>query len=295
MEPIFKYRNFSVTAEDVAVIKGIVGEYPDESRRALSRRVCLQFGWVQPNGFLRDMICRSFLLELERAGHITLPPKRFPTPNPLSRHRPMPVIEVDQAPYSGSLAETNLTITQVRRTARERECNSLIARFHYLGYTQPVGEHLKYMVLAQDRPIACFTWSSAPRHIGVRDRFIGWNQTQRMANLSLMAYNSRFLILPWVRIPHLASHLLGRIAKRIAADWHALYRHPVYYLETFVDTERFRGTCYRSANWIYLGDTTGQGKNNQTKRITRSIKAVYGYPLAKNFRERLCRPPVSLN
>ncbi len=142
---------------------------------------------------------------------------------------------------------------------------------------------------AQGRPIACFSWSSAPRHIGCRDRFIGWPAGVRRNNIGLIAYNSRFLILPWVRVRHLASHLLGRMVKIVPIDWQRLYHHPIYFLETFIDTEKFEGTCYRAANWIYLGRTTGRGKNDHTHKPNRSIKAVWGYPLAREFREELNR------
>jgi hypothetical protein len=140
------------------------------------------------------------------------------------------------------------------------------------------------MVYVKDRPIACFSWSSAPRHIGARDRYIGWTKQNRDKNLALMAYNSRFLILPWVQVDHLASHLLGIMARNISKDWKAIYNHPIFFLETLVDTQRFAGTCYKAANWQYLGDTTGRGKNDHTKKPNRSIKAVMGYPLSKNFR-----------
>jgi hypothetical protein len=163
----------------------------------------------------------------------------------------------------------------------------LLAQYHYLGYTQPVGEQLKYIVYTQKRPIACLSFSSAPRHIGCRDRFIGWSAPLRKSNLHLMAYNSRFLLLPWVRVPHLASHILGRISRMLAKDWQTVYNHPVYYLETFVDKDRFAGTCYKAANWIYLGDTTGRGKDDKTHRANRSIKAVWGYPLDKRFKTHL--------
>jgi hypothetical protein len=150
-----------------------------------------------------------------------------------------------------------------------------------------VGEQLKYMVFAQGRPIAGMAWSSAPRHLGSRDRFIGWSAQSRLANIRLLAYNTRFLILPWVTVPHLASHLLGRIARRLSADWQAVYGHPIYFLETFVDPQRFRGTCYRAANWVHLGVTTGRGKDAPTYTPNRSIKNVLGLPLVKDFRQRL--------
>jgi hypothetical protein len=196
---------------------------------------------------------------------------------------------VDRSPIDGSLkALGEVEIHPVRGTSREPLYNSLIEHHHYLRFCHPVGEQLKYVVLARQRPIACFAFSSAPRHIGCRDRFIGWNQEQRTRNLHLLAYNTRFLILPWVQIRFLASHLLARMAKRIAADWQDSYGHSLYLLTTFIDTERFTGSCYRAANWIYLGQTTGRGKNDQTNKVNRSIKAVFGYPLRKDFRARLC-------
>lgn len=176
---------------------------------------------------------------------------------------------------------------QVRRSAQEPLFNALLHAHHYLGYTQPVGEQLKYLVYAGERPVACFAWSSAPRHLGPRDRFIGWSPAQRRANLRFVAYNPRFLILPWVAVRQLASHLLGRMVRRLSADWEQLYGHPVYFAETFVDAERFRGTCYRAANWMYLGTTTGRGKDDRTHRPNRSRKDVLGYALIPQFRERL--------
>jgi hypothetical protein len=175
----------------------------------------------------------------------------------------------------------------VRRTGDESLYNGLIEQYHYLGYEQPVGEHLKYVLWATGRPIACMAWSSAPRHLGCRDRFIGWSREARRRNIRFIAYNTRFLIVPWVRVPHLASHILGRITRVVSADWEQLYKHPIYFLETFVDPERFRGTCYMAANWKLLGETTGRGKDDQTNRPNRSIKQLLGYPLTPQFRELL--------
>jgi hypothetical protein len=180
-----------------------------------------------------------------------------------------------------------LEMRQVRRTPEEALFNSLLERHHYLGYMQPVGEHLKYLVYAQGRPVACVAWSSAPRHLGSRDRFIGWGSEARLENIRLLAYNTRFLILPWVTVPHLASHILGRMARMLSADWQRLYGHPIYFVETFIDPQRFRGTCYRAANWTVLGATTGRGKDAPTREANRSIKQVLGYPLVKDFRQRL--------
>lgn len=175
----------------------------------------------------------------------------------------------------------------MRRTADEPLFNSLMESHHYLGYEQPVGEHLGYLIWAQGRPVACLAWSSAPRHLGSRDRFIGWSGEARRRNIRFIAYNTRFLILPWVEVPHLASHVLSRVARQLSHDWERLYQHPIYFLETFVDPKRFRGTCYRAANWVVLGRTTGRGKDDHTNRPNRSIKEVRGYPITPRFRQLL--------
>ena len=288
MEALLTYRGRRVTAEDAALIRQLIEKNPGDSRWALSRKLCQAWGWRQPNGALRDMVCRGLMLALCRAGHIELPARKRTPLNPLVlRKKPAP-LAIDPHLLQGPLSQIlPLEIRQVRRTPLETLCNSLIDQYHYLGYVQPVGEHLKYLVLAQQQPVACLLFSSAPRHIGCRDRFIGWSPQVRRQNLHLLAYQSRFLILPWVRVAHLASHLLGCLSRVLAADWQRLYQHPVYFLETFVDLERFQGTCYRAANWIYLGRTTGRGKDDQTHRPNRSLKAVFGYPLCRDFRRRL--------
>jgi hypothetical protein len=195
---------------------------------------------------------------------------------------------VDATPIRGALAGIRpISLQQVRRTSEEPLFNSLIEQHHYLGYEQPVGEHLKYLVWAQGRPIACMAWSSAPRHLGSRDRHIGWSAEARRRNIRFVAYNTRFLILPWVEVPHLASHILGSIASSLSKDWEHLYDHPVYFAETFIDPGRFRGTCYRAANWKLLGLTTGRGKDDMTHRPNRPVKEVLGYALTPRFRELL--------
>ena len=238
-----------------------------------------------PNGALRDMVCRGLMLELHRAGCIQLPAKKRHTPNPFIDRKKPARIKVDQSPVVAELSQIKpLQFHQVRRTAKEKLFNSLIEYHHYLGYSHPVGEQLKYIVYARQRPIACLAFSSAPRHIGCRDRFIGWSAHSRKAHIHLMAYNTRYLIMPWVRVRSLASHILGRMAKVVSGDWQTVYSHPIYYLETFVQINLFSGTCYKAANWLYLGDTTGRGKDDQTGKPNRSIKAVWGYPLVKHFR-----------
>jgi hypothetical protein len=293
MQCEFAYRGRQVSAADIEFIRQLIAAHPALSRRGLSAKLCQEWNWVQPNGQPRDMVARSLMLELHRAGHIQLPAQRFCPPNNAARHRPpaRPLAaesSSQSAPLECSLAQLgSLEIRQVRRTPEEKLFGSLLEAHHYLGYTQPVGEHLKYLVWAQGRPIACLAWSSAPRHLGPRDRFIGWLAPQRRAHLHLVSYNTRFLILPWVKVPHLASYLLARVARRIAADWQELYHHPVYLLETFIDPKRFRGICYRAANWIYLGLSTGRGKETKSHVPNRSLKQLWVYPLRPDFRRHL--------
>jgi len=288
----FSYRGRVVTEADIEFIRRLIGAHPTASRRALSQELCRAWSWVQPNGVLCDMVCRGLLLALERAGQIELPPQRQRPPNSLATRQKPPTagLDIDRTPLRSSLGAIRpLTFRQVRRTPAEPLFNALVEAHHYLGYTQPVGAHLKYLVYADERPVACLAWSSPPFQLGCRDRFIGWSDAARRRNLHLIAYNPRFLILPWVFVPHLASHLLGRMARMLPGQWERIYGHPVYFVETFVDPERFRGTCYRAANWFVLGCTTGRGKDAWTRRRTRPIKLVLGYPLTRRFRELLAK------
>jgi hypothetical protein len=286
----YQYRGRVITPEDILFLRQFIAQHSHLSRRRLSAKVCEAWEWKQANGALRDMVCRGLLLLLHRAGEIELPEVRFVARNPLAeRERPAPVL-IDTTPVVVALNELRpLQLQQVRRTGDEPLFNSLIEYHHYLGYEQPVGEHLKYLVWAHGRPVACLAWSSAPRHLGSRDRFIGWSQQARKRNIRFIAYNTRFLILPWIRVPHLASHILSRVTATLSHDWQRMYGHPIWFAETFIDPERFRGTCYRAANWILLGRTTGRGKDDLTHRQNRSIKEVFGLPLTRRFRELLSR------
>lgn len=281
----FKYRRLVVKSDEINHIKQLIKDHPSWSRRKLSKQVCEDFNWHQDNGYLKDMICRSFLLELDRSGYIKLPLIKFRPNNPLANRKKPSKVSLDETPILTN--NNNIEIVQVRRTPYEHLYNSLIEQYHYLGYVNPVGEYLKYIFYIKSRPLGCICFSSAVRHIKCRDEYIGWTKQQREAKLHLTAYNTRFLLLPWVSIYCLASQLLSRTVKIVSKDWECYFNHPIYYLETFVDTERFAGTCYKAANWRYLGITTGRGKNDQSRKVNRSIKAVLGYPLSKNFREVL--------
>lgn len=291
MDILLTYRKKHITQDDLAFIRKVIDEHRSKGRSAISRILCEAWDWRQTNGHLKDVVCRGLLLQLERSSLISLPPRiidnnnnsqrRKSTQATLEFHHPEPV----NVPLS---VLAPIELRQVRRTPAEKLFNNLIRQYHYLSYAQPVGEHLKYLIYSGNRLLACFVFSSAPYAIDSRDNFIGWSSEARERNRHLLAYNSRFLILPWVRVKFLASHLLSKCAHQISRDWQNLYNHPIYWLETFVDTEKFSGTCYKAANWTFLGLTSGRGKYNKTYKQQTSIKAMYGYPLTHDYREKLC-------
>jgi len=285
---LLSYRGRPIRESDVLFLRELISQHPGLSRRALSIKVCQAWHWVQLNGQLRDMVCRSLMLLLHRAGHIQLPAPRLKAINNAIVHRRIAQLQFcDTTPIEGSLASLGpLEIRLVRRADGEDLFNYLLNEYHYLGFSRPVGEHLKYLVLRGDRPVACLAWNSGPLKLKLRDAFVGAPRPAYAHNLHLIAYNSRYLIAPWIKVPHLASHLLGRIARRISADWQSFYHHPVHLLESFVDIERFKGTCYRAANWQCAGRSQGRGTKSKA-RNTASIKELWVYPLGKDFRHKL--------
>jgi hypothetical protein len=299
MQTVLRYRGRNITETDARFIQEMIDARPQMHRRGLARVLCEAWDWLrQENGAPRDMVAKGLMLALHRAGHINLPPPRRPSTNHLrrphaQRRAPHPVA-VDRSPIVTSLKDLGPTefVQAQRRTSLEALFDSMIASEHPLGFVRPVGEHLKFVVFAGLRPVALFAWSSAPRHLGPRDRYIGWSQEHRRHNLKYVAYNTRYLILPWVQVPHLASHLLSRMTRMLPQEWEKVYSHPVHFAETFVDPTRHRGTCYRAANWALMGRTTGRGKADQTRKANRSIKDVWGLPLIEDFRERLLRIEV---
>lgn len=290
---LLSYRGRQIREPDVVFLRGLIASNPDLSRRALSVKVCQAWNWVQPNGQLRDMVCRSLMLALHRAGHIQLPPPRIKAVNNAILHRRVAPLEFcDATPIEGSVASLGpLEIRLVRRSEGESLFNHLLHQYHYLGFSRPVGEHLKYLVLRGERPIACMAWNSGPLKLKVRDQFVGAPRQAYAHNLHLIAYNSRYLIAPWVKAPQLASYLLGRIARRISDDWQELYAHPIHLLESFVDIQRFRGTCYRAASWTCVGRSVGRGTKSKPGQPACSIKELWVYPLGKDFRRRLLHLP----
>ena len=279
-----------ITPDDIEYIKQRLADHPSWNRSRLSRELCEKWNWYRPGGQLKDMACRTLLLKLERAGHITLPPRQGPSPNQFrTSSKGMVSHQTDE--ISGNLQELRpLQIIQVTPRSKEHALsNCLLSHYHYLGHRTTVGENLKYLVQdASGRPLACVLFGSAAWKTAPRDVFIGWDTPARERNLIQITNNTRFLILPWVKVKNLASHMLSLIAKRIATDWFAKYSHPIYLLETFVDRSRFRGTCYQAANWICTGQTQGRTRNDRDHSVHVPIKDVYVYPLTKQFRRELC-------
>lgn len=236
------------------------------------------------------MACRSLLLRLEQAGAIRLPPRQRKSPNGYRNRAPLWVPHCSE-PITCALKELSpLAITRVENaSAADRLFRCLLNTYHYLGLRNTVGENMKYLVHSRDgRPVACLLFGAAAWTCGARDAWIGWERSARERNLPYLANNTRFLVLPWVSVAHLASHLLSRIARRIQADWQAKYAHSLHCLESFVDVARYRGVCYRAANWQLVGHSTGRSRNDRRHRLCVPTKAIYLYPLSRDGRRRLC-------
>ena len=282
-------RKRTITDADIVQIQDTVDAHWSQGRKHISKVLCRQWNWFQTNGRLKDMACRELLLTLNRKGLITLPP-RLISANNEKRNRTIPVVNIDQSPLQEKLANLGpIDLKPVRNTKLEPLYNSLIQQHHYLGYRQIVGNHLKYIAFIADRPVACLGWGSAAWKIKSRDNFVGWNPKTRRDNLHFVANNTRFLILPWISVKCLASKILALNAKRICDDWLITYHYPLYLLETFIEKNRFKGTCYKAANWILTGQTKGTAKKGHIHLNHGNIKDVYLYPLRKDFRSKLAR------
>ena len=280
----------NITDGEIALIRDLMAEHRDWGRTRLSEELCRCWNWRNAQGRIKDMAARTLLLKLERRGCIELPPRQRPSSNQF-RNRRVPVVEPASEPIRGSLSDLRpLSVSLVAPRSEDlRLFKGLLGRYHYLGHRNTVGENLRYLIRDRHgRHVACALFGSAAWKCADRDRFLGWNRSCRERNLQALTNNTRFLILPWVEVSHLASHVLGLIARRIRDDWQAKYGHPVHALETFVDRSRFKGTCYQAANWMRLGATRGRTRNDRDRRIQAPVKDVYLYPLIPNFRRELC-------
>lgn len=280
-----------LSTDDIGLIQGLLAEHCDWGRSKISQELCRLWDWRNAQGRIKDMAARTLLLKLERGGHIKLPQRRRPSPNGLRNRSHVAFLDHVCAPICGVLRDLRPLAVSVVEPGSEqlRLFNGLLGHYHYLGHRNTVGENLRYLVRDRmDRPVACALFGSAAWKCAERDTFLGWERAARERNLQGLTNNTRFLVLPWVMVPHLASHVLGLIARRIRADWQSKYGHPVHALETFVDRDRFKGTCYRAANWLRLGATRGRTRNDREHRIRATVKDVYLYPLVEDFRRELC-------
>jgi hypothetical protein len=279
-----------IDGDDIKLIRDLCRKHPEWSRYRLSRELATRWQWQNAKGQIKDMASRSLLRKLAARELIELPPPRCRSPNHY-RHQPAAEVAHDSQPIQTSLRLLlPLRLLDTSKPATAKLFSHLLARYHYLGYRQTVGENLQYLIGAHDgRPLACVLFGSAAWKCAARDHFIGWDHEQRQRRLPMITNNQRFLILPWIQIKCLASHLLGFIARRISDDWQEKYGHPVVLLETFVDRQRFAGVCYRAANWQRVRKTTGRSRQDRRHRLAVPIKDVYVYPLTPTARERLCQ------
>lgn len=280
-------RGIKITDNEINEIKDLVHQYWQQGRTYISKEVCRLWNWRQPNGWLKDWACRELMLVLHRKGLITLPPSKTKTRTKSKRPQKQD-FNIDTSFCEGPISDyKSLTLSMVRLSPKEKLWNYLVATYHYLGNPVIVGSHLKYLAYLDGQVVACIGWGSAAWKVGSRDSFIGWDQHTRKQNLHLVANNVRFLILPWVNIPHLASKIMAKNAKLLVKDWLDFYNVQLLLLETFVDSSRFKGTCYKAANWIHVGDTAGSAKSGTNYFYHGSSKAVFLYPVHKNFRKLL--------
>ena len=280
-----------LSTEDIGLIQGLLATHRDWGRTRLSEELCCLWDWRNAQGRIKDMAARTLLLKLARAGHIQLPERRRPSSNEF-RNRHAPVVDHASEPIGGALRELRPVAVSVVESGSQdlRLFNCLLGRYHYLGHRNTVGENMRYLVRDRaGRPVGCALFGSAAWKCAARDAWIGWDRGAREANLGLLTNNTRFLVLPWVSVPHLASHLLGILARRVCADWQRKYGHPIHALETFVDRERFRGTCYQAANWVRLGSTQGRTRQDRLHDISAPVKDIYLYALSSRCREELNR------
>jgi hypothetical protein len=288
-----RYYGRDFSAEDLQLIVDLIAQAPELSRTALSQRVCQRLSWLKPDGGLKEMSCRVAMLRMQEDGLIALPSaraanfdtRRAPTATPATDPREEISQPVDQL---GRLEFLPVTAQSKRDSLL---WNEYIQRYHYLGYTPMSGAQLRYFVAIDGQFVALLSFGAAAWKTAPRDRFIGWSDTQRRHHMHRIVNNARFLILPWVRSQGLASKILGRIARQLPADWQQRYGYRPVLLETFVQSDRFRGTCYKAANWIHVGQTRGRGKLDVTHEYAMPVKDIWLYPLAKSFRQQLTAQP----
>ncbi len=268
-------------------VRMLLRNHPLWNRTQLSRELCVRWNWRRPDGQIKDMACRELLRKLECRTLLKLPPRQCPGPGRLPAIEP---INVDQSQLSCLLSDIKpVKVVNARNCAEyEKTFNYLVKEYHYLGYGRPVGQNMKYLILGQnERPLGCLLFGAAAWKIEFRDRWIGWSADVRERNLGLICNNTRFLILDWVKVPHLASHALGACLRSLPRDWKQRYGTEIAMAETFVDTTRYIGTCYKAANWLKIGRTKGRSRQDRNNKLKVAIKDILVYPLRRDFRKLL--------
>lgn len=280
-----------ITNELVNQINNVIKEHPDWNRSKISKYLCELWDWRMPNGQVKDISCRDMLRALDKSGKIVLPEAVKKTRKSSSSKNYIQTFLHDETPIETSLVMLQpLRVEVIEEKWQVNEFKSYIEQFHYLGFDRTVGQNMKYMVYsAEGKLLACLLFGSAAWSCRDRDVHIGWSQQSRKANLQEVTNNVRYLVLPWVKVPHLASHILSLVSRRISGDWERKYGHPIYCLETFVECDRFRGTCYKAANWLHVGETVGRGRDDIDNTASLPIKYIYLYPLNKKYRQLLGR------
>jgi len=265
----------------------LLHNHPSWNRSRLSRELCGCWNWRRPDGQIKDMACRELLRKLESRTLIKLPPRQRFSPRRLPEIEP---IGIDQRPISCVLSDIQpVEIVNVRDCVDDKKAfNYLVKEYHYLSYGRPVGQNMKYLILGRNGCfLGCLLFGAAAWKLEARDRWIGWSTDERERNLGLICNNTRFLILDWIKVPHLASHALGACLRRLSRDWKHRYGTDIALVETFVDTTRYAGTCYKAANWFKIGQTKGRSRQEGDRNIKVSVKDVFVYPLRRDFRRLL--------
>lgn len=276
--------NRDITKQDIDLITELIHSDGSKGRTYISKQLCHIWQWRNETGQMRDIACRQLLLKLEEKGRIKLPPPLQKTRQPGYKNKTKITVNLDSSALTGNLNELlPVSFAMVRGRKEEYLFNGIIGKYHYLGYHQGNGRQLKYIVYSQERIIAAIGFAAAAYKTAPRDNYIGWDEQTRKRNLVKVVNNNRFLILPWVNVKNLASYILGYISRNLRTDWQNYHQIDIALMETFVEAERFQGTCYKAANWKYLGKTKGRTRNDRYTQIKAPIKDIYVYPLTKNF------------
>lgn len=286
-----KIQGLILKSSDIEMIKSLIKTNPSWHRTGLSKEICELWNWKRPDGSLKDMACRTMLLKLEQRRYLKLPELRRQSPPSGGKKKIHPILHSQTSIEKAIQKLYPITIEEVSRSGYNEDLfDYFLFEYHYLSFKKTVGESMKYFVFDKDNsPLGCVLFGSAAWKTIGRDKYIGWNTEIREKNLNCLTNNTRFLILPWIKVPHLASFILGSVLRRLNNDWLRRYGHEIYLVETFVEQSRFRGTCYKAANWRRIGETVGRSRQDRYNTMKVPVKDIYVYPLVKNFKKLLCQ------